>query len=73
MYVLQHADDPKRYAGLPKDPKISTVVSGWKDGLQPGAAVVGAAAVVGMAAHFMAVGPNTTEPDGHDAPNDGVA
>ena len=47
MYVLQHADDPKRYAGLPKDPEISTVVSGWKDGLQPTAAVVGAAAVVG--------------------------
>ena len=30
MYVLQHADDPQRYAGLPKDPQISSVVGGLK-------------------------------------------
>jgi len=73
MYVLQHSDDPKRYAGLPKDPGISTVVSGWKDGLKPVAAVAGAAAFVGMAAHLMAVGPNSTDKDDHNAPTDGAA
>ncbi len=73
MYVLHHADDPKRYADLPKNPAISSVVSGWKDGLKPVAAVVGAAAVVGMAAHYMAVGPNVTDTDEHDTPTNGAA
>ncbi|MCB5364021.1 formate dehydrogenase subunit beta [Pusillimonas sp. CC-YST705] len=30
MYVLHHADKPSLYAGLPEDPKISSVVQGWK-------------------------------------------
>lgn len=64
MYVLQHADDPERYAGLPKDPQISSVVEGWKDVLKPAAAVVGAVAVGAMAAHFIGVGPNTTDEEG---------
>ena len=70
MYVLQHADDPERYAGLPKDPKISAVVEGWKDLLKPAAAVAGAVAVGAMAAHFIGVGPNTTDEDDH--PEDGA-
>lgn len=61
MYVLQHADDPQRYAGLPKDPHISSVVGGWKDVLKPAAAVAGAVAVAGMAAHFIGVGPNSVD------------
>ncbi|AWG35205.1 formate dehydrogenase subunit beta [Alcaligenes aquatilis] len=63
MYVLQHADDPQRYAGLPKDPQISSVVDGWKDVLKPAAAVAGAVAVAGMAAHFIGVGPNSVDED----------
>ena len=63
MYVLQNADDPQRYAGLPKDPKISGVVEGWKDVLKPVAAVAGLAAVGAMAAHFIGVGPNEVEAD----------
>ncbi|MGE4593259.1 formate dehydrogenase subunit beta [Alcaligenes sp.] len=63
MYVLQHADDPQRYAGLPKDPQISAVVDGWKDVLKPAAAVAGAVAVAGMAAHFIGVGPNSVDED----------
>ncbi|AYR20140.1 formate dehydrogenase subunit beta [Alcaligenes faecalis] len=63
MYVLQHADDPQRYAGLPKDPQISAVVDGWKDILKPAAAVAGAVAVAGMAAHFIGVGPNSVDED----------
>ncbi|GHC40451.1 formate dehydrogenase subunit beta [Alcaligenes pakistanensis] len=63
MYVLQHADDPQRYAGLPKDPQISSVVGGWKDVLKPAAAIAGAVAVAGMAAHFIGVGPNSIDED----------
>ncbi|HBQ91283.1 MAG TPA: formate dehydrogenase subunit beta [Alcaligenes faecalis] len=63
MYVLQHADDPQRYAGLPKDPQISSVVDGWKDVLKPAAAVAGAVVVAGMAAHFIGVGPNSVDED----------
>ncbi|MFT3688856.1 formate dehydrogenase subunit beta [Paenirhodobacter sp.] len=70
MYVLQHADDPERYAGLPKDPKISGIVEGWKDVLKPVAAVAGTVAVGAMAAHFIGVGPNNT--DDSDHPEDGT-
>ena len=69
MYVLQHADDPQRYAGLPKDPHISSVVGGWKDVLKPAAAVAGAVAVAGMAAHFIGVGPNSIDEDEEHADN----
>ena len=69
MYVLQHADDPQRYAGLPKDPHISSVVDGWKDVLKPAAAVAGAVAVAGMAAHFIGVGPNRIDEDDEQADN----
>ncbi|MCL4066076.1 formate dehydrogenase subunit beta [Pseudomonas sp. GX19020] len=72
MYVLQHADDPERYAGLPKDPKISPIVEGWKDLLKPAAAVAGAVAVGAMAAHFIGVGPNTTDDDDHPEGSDGM-
>lgn len=65
MYVLQHADDPQRYAGLPKDPQISSVVGGWKDVLKPAAAIAGAVAVAGMAAHFIGVGPNSIDEEAH--------
>ena len=61
MYVLHHADEPTLYAGLPKEPQISPVVEGWKDVLKPVAAVATAAAVAGMVAHFVGVGPNNVE------------
>ena len=35
MYVLQHADNPAMYNGLPKDPSISPMVSLWKGGAKP--------------------------------------
>lgn len=65
MYVLHHADEPELYAGLPKDPKISTVVEGWKDVLKPVAGIAAVGAVAAMAAHFIGVGPNTTDDDDH--------
>ena len=30
MYVLQHADQPEIYAGLPNNPRISPMVEVWK-------------------------------------------
>jgi len=57
MYVLQHADQPELYHGLPKDPKISPLVWLWKSAAKPlaMAAMVGAA-LVGFF-HYIKVGP----------------
>ena len=35
MYVLQHADQPELYHGLPDDPHISPLVSLWKGAIKP--------------------------------------
>ena len=58
MYVLQHADKPEIYAGLPNNPRISPVVELWK-GLTKytGLAVMGAVAAFGFV-HHMIAGPN---------------
>ena len=58
MYVLQHADKPELYAGLPTNPRISPVVEIWK-GLTKytGLAVMGAVAAFGFV-HHMIAGPN---------------
>jgi formate dehydrogenase iron-sulfur subunit len=62
MYVLQHADRPELY-GLPKDPKISPLVSLWKGAAKPLAlAALGLAAVVSFF-HYVKVGPNEVEED----------
>ena len=58
MYVLQHADEPELYNGLPRDPRISPVVRGWKDVLQPVAAVGFLATIGGALAHLIGVGPS---------------
>ena len=57
MYVLQHADRPGLYAGLPKDPHISPLVSLWKGVAKPLAMVAMIGAVVGSFFHYMKVGP----------------
>lgn len=67
MYVLQHADQPELYHGLPRNPHISPVVESWKGWFKPLAAIGFIATLAGAAAHYIAVGPN--EVDG-DAPND---
>jgi len=58
MYVLQHADQPMLYAGLPKDPGISPLVSVWKGVTKPLA--MGAMALVALAGlfHYVTKGPN---------------
>ncbi|PSC04028.1 formate dehydrogenase subunit beta [Alsobacter soli] len=58
MYVLHHNDRPSLYAGLPDNPKISTVVELWKGVAKyAGLAFIGLAAV-GAAVHHMVAGPN---------------
>lgn len=66
IYVLQHADRPSLYHGLPANPTISPLVSLWKGAAKPlaVAAMVGAA-VVGFF-HYMKVGPVETPEDEAD-------
>src|SRR5581483_9093800 len=60
MYVLQHADKPELY-GLPKDPKVSPVVSLWKGVAKPIALLLLGVAVIGSFLHYVKVGPNEAE------------
>ena len=67
MYVLQHADRPSLYAGLPDEPKISPMVAVWK-GLAKPLALAGMAltALAGFF-HYTRVGPNETTDAEEDA------
>ncbi len=63
MYVLQHADMPEIYHGLPKDPQISPMVALWKGALKPIMSLgLGLVALAGFF-HYVTVGPNETEED----------
>ena len=66
MYVLPHADHPQIYEGLPKNPRISPLVSVWKGPLKPlmsiGLGVIAFAGVI----HYVGVGPNDVEDDRPD-------
>jgi formate dehydrogenase iron-sulfur subunit len=58
MYVLHHADQPQIYANLPKDPKISPIVSFWKGTTKyVGLAAMGLFAAIGVV-HHLVEGPN---------------
>ncbi len=58
MYVLQHADKPALYRGLPKDPAISPLVSLWKGVAKPLLSLgIGLAVLVGFF-HYVKAGPN---------------
>jgi formate dehydrogenase iron-sulfur subunit len=70
MYVLQHADQPKLYHGLPKDPHISGVVQGWKGWFKPLAALGFVTALAGAAAHYISTGPNEVDEDDTPQPGD---
>ena len=61
MYVLQHADKPEIYSGLPADPQISPMVSLWKGILKPLALLaMGVTALAGFF-HYVQVGPNDAD------------
>jgi formate dehydrogenase iron-sulfur subunit len=57
MYVLQHADKPEIYHGLPADPTISPWVSLWKGVAKPIGLVLMIGAAVAGFFHYTKVGP----------------
>ena len=61
MYVLQHADKPELYHGLPNNPSISPTVKLWKGLLKPLATFGIAAATLAGFFHYVTVGPNRAE------------
>jgi len=63
MYVLQHADRPELYHGLPADPKISPLVALWKGIAKPLALVAMAGAVLTGFFHYIKVGPIEAKED----------
>jgi formate dehydrogenase iron-sulfur subunit len=57
MYVLQHADRPQIYAGLPQHPEVSPIVELWKGTAKPlGLAAIGLA-LVGAFFHYVTTTP----------------
>jgi formate dehydrogenase iron-sulfur subunit len=58
MYVLQHADRPGIYSGLPDRPRVSPWVSLWKGAAKPLALAAMLGAVVTGFFHYMKVGPS---------------
>ena len=68
MYVLQHADKPELYHGLPVHPSISPLVSLWKGAAKPLAVAAMLGAVVAGFFHYMRVGPIESKDDtGNDS------
>jgi formate dehydrogenase iron-sulfur subunit len=54
MYVLNHADQPSLYAGLPDNPRISPIVEMWKGvSRYAGFAIVGFTALAGVVHHLL--------------------
>jgi len=58
MYVLQHADRPELYQGLPKDPGISPLVVLWKEIAKTLMSLGLGAVVLGGIFHYLTQGPN---------------
>ncbi len=58
MYVLNHADQPTLYSGLPADPANSPTVGLWKGIATPHAMAGMAAAALGGLFHYVMKGPN---------------
>ncbi len=67
VYVLQHADKPEIYSGLPKDPHISPTVELWKGMTKPiMSAVLGVSVLAGFF-HYMTKGPKEEPEDDPEA------
>ena len=58
MYVLQHADQPTLYSGLPKDPAISPLVGLWKGITKPLTNIALGVLALGGLFHYVTKGPN---------------
>ena len=63
MYVLQHADQPEIYHGLPKDPQISILVELWKGLLKPVMSLGLGLIALGGFLHYVTVGPKEVKED----------
>ena len=63
MYVLQHADQPEIYHGLPKDPQISLLVELWKGVLKPIMSLGLGLIALGGFLHYVTVGPKEVKED----------
>src|SRR5690625_530548 len=63
MYVLHHADQPEWYSGLPKDPKISPMVTLWKGLAKPLSVAAMFLAIFAGFFHYIRVGPLETTDD----------
>ncbi len=67
MYVLQHADRPGLYCGLPAEPSISPMVSLWKGAAKPLASLAFGMVAAGAFFHYVTKGPNgVSEESGKD-------
>jgi formate dehydrogenase iron-sulfur subunit len=58
MYVLQHADKPELYSGLPNNPSISAMVGLWKGITKPLTSFAIGLVAVGALFHFITKGPH---------------
>ncbi len=67
MYVLQHADRPKLYSGLPENPSISPLVSIWKGPLKPIAAAAIGVLTLAAVLHSVIKGPARVAKDSERA------
>ena len=63
IYVLQHADRPEVYCGLPRNPTIGPMVDLWKGAAKPLASLGLAMVVAGAAFHYVTKGPNEVSPE----------
>ena len=63
MYVLQHADKPGLYSGLPKDPSISSMVCLWKGITKPLTSFAIGLVALGSLFHYITKGPNEVSND----------
>src|SRR5690606_30029017 len=66
VYVLQHADKPEIYSGLPRDPHIAPTVELWKGLTKPiMSAVLGISVLAGFF-HYVTQGPKEEPEDDPD-------
>jgi formate dehydrogenase iron-sulfur subunit len=63
IYVLHDINDPERYGGLPKDPRVPWMVRLWKGPLKWVGSLAMAAGIAGVAAHYLRFGPKEVEPE----------
>src|SRR5690606_5578210 len=66
VYVLQHADRPELYSGLPKDPHISPTVELWKGVTKPIMSVALGVSVLAGFFHYVMKGPKEEPEDDPD-------